>query len=537
MTSSRPGISGIHHITAVTPSATGNLAFYETTLGLRLVKQTVNFDDPYTYHLYYGDAHGAPGTILTFFPWENLPRGKPGAGMVTAIAFAVPGHAMKFWQQRMESAQIPIHQDERFGEPVIQFTDPHGLPLELIGTSPAPAAAPWTGAGLPERYAIRGFHSATATLNSLAPIAGLLEEVMGLKASAQEQNRYRFSMDDPQAPGRCYDVVVDPQARQGLPGGGTVHHIAFRTDNDATQENWQRILRRTGLGVTDVRDRMYFRSIYFRSPGGVLFEMATDPPGFTVDEPLSDLGASLKLPVQYEPMRAGIEKSLPPLRAGAFRHVFREASGALDDGRTLVTLHGTGGSEYDLLPLAADAHPAAAIISPRGRVLENGRPRFFKRLADNVFDQQDIVRRAHELSDFLVNAAQGYGRDTSRLVALGYSNGANIAAAMIMLRPEIFAQAVLIRPLQPLEDPAPPGLHGKQILVLRGRRDRIIPSQSTDRLVQQLKSAGAEVTTRMIDAGHEVTPEDMEAIRQWLPTRQSCDPDCSEEAIVEETVL
>jgi glyoxalase family protein len=314
----RPKISGIHHITAVTSSAAENLAFYETILGLRLIKRTVNFDDPHTYHLYYGDARGAPGTILTFFPWEDLPQGKPGAGMVTAIAFAVPKASMAFWKQRMESAGIRIKRDERFGEPVIQFTDPHGLPLELIGTARPPASTYWQGSNLPEVQAITGFHSATATLNTLEPVAGLLKDVMGMAISGQEQDRYRFSMDNPQAPGHFFDTAIDPQAPPGGPGHGTVHHIAFRTENDTTQANWQTILRRFGLGVTDVRDRKYFRSVYFRSPGGVLFEMATDPPGFGVDETLTGLGASLQLPAEYEPMRTEIEKRLPPLRTEKF---------------------------------------------------------------------------------------------------------------------------------------------------------------------------------------------------------------------------
>jgi len=531
----RPKISGIHHITAASPSAAENLAFYETTLGLRLVKQTVNFDDPYTYHLYYGDAQGTPGTILTFFPWENLPQGKPGAGMVTAIAFAVPMASADFWEQRLESAGTRIDRDERFGEPVIQFTDPHGLPLELIGTAHPPASVYWQGGKLPEAQAISGFHSATATLYALKPVADLLQDVMGMTIIGQERNRYRFAMDDAQAPGHYYDAVIDAQARPGRPGGGTVHHIAFRTENDATQANWQTILKRSGLGVTDVRDRKYFRSIYFRSPGGVLFEMATDAPGFGVDETLTGLGTSLKLPTEYERMRTDIEKRLPPLRTETLQHVFKDASSEVDDERTLVTLHGTGGTEYDLLGLAGKVHANSAIISPRGCVSENGLPRFFKRLADNVFDQKDVVYRAHELSDFLLTIAPRYGRRVDRLVALGYSNGANIAAAVILLRPEVFSQAVLIRPMLPLENPALPDLRGKKILVLRGNRDRIIPSQSTDHLVTMLQTAGAEVTTHSIDAGHEVTADDAEAIRQWMSEQQACYPDCFEEAFLEET--
>lgn len=317
----RPNISGIHHITAISASAVENLAFYENTLGLRLVKQTVNFDDPTTYHLYYGDEQGTPGTILTFFPWEKLPQGRPGSGMVTAIAFAVPMsiNSMDFWKWRMAAEGIRCETIERFGEPVIRFVDPHGLPLELVGISPPPDTSFRQAGNIPKAYAITGFHSSTATLKALEPITALLQDVMGMTLSGQENGRYRFSMDNPEDPGQYFDLIVDPQAHSGRVGSGTVHHIAFRTKNDTTQVQWQSILRESGFDVTDVRDRQYFRSIYFRSPGGVLFEMATDSPGFSVDEAVADLGTALKLPPQYEPSRAAIEKQLPPLRVDVSR--------------------------------------------------------------------------------------------------------------------------------------------------------------------------------------------------------------------------
>ncbi|MFZ1984455.1 MAG: VOC family protein [Desulfatitalea sp.] len=309
-----PHISGIHHITAISASAAENLAFYENTLGLRLVKQTVNFDDPYTYHLYYGDARGAPGTILTFFPWENLPQGRPGAGMVTAIAFGVPRAALDFWQQRLGSMACETQTEERFGDPVLRFADPHGLPLELIGLSEPPATTHWHAGPIAAAHAITGFHSATATLHHLPENKTLLTALMGMTLSGQAHNRYRFATADPTAPGHFWDIVIDPQAPLGQQGGGTVHHIAFRTESEATQLLWQSHLRKAGLSVTDVRDRNYFRSIYFHAPQRVLFEIATNPPGFSVDEEAEVLGASLKLPRAYEHMRPEIEKHLRPLR-------------------------------------------------------------------------------------------------------------------------------------------------------------------------------------------------------------------------------
>ena len=508
--------SAIHHITAVASSAADNVTFYENILGLRLVKQTVNFDDPYTYHLYYGDSQGSPGTILTFFPWENLPQGKPGAGMVTAIGLNIPRQSISFWTKRFEAQAIPFKTSERFGEPVIHFNDPHGLPLELIGTADQPLSVYWQASRIPQEHAIKGFHSATAILRSLEQTNALLTDVMGMSLHAREGDRYRFKMDDTEFPCHFYDIVIDPDAPVGRAGAGTVHHIAFRTRDDHTQADWQAVLRKSGLGVTDVRDRNYFRSIYFNTPEGILFEIATDPPGFGIDETENELGSTLKLPDQYEGMRAEIEQRLTVLRPEPFRHVFRDPQGATDDGHTLVLLHGTGGNEHDLVEIAAHVSDSSAILSPRGNVLENGMPRFFKRLANNVFDEADVIQRSHELADFVVAATAGYGRNLDRMTALGYSNGANIAAAVLLLRPETFSRAILLRPMLPLKNRELPDLHSKKILILRGLYDGVIPAESTDRLEEVLTAAGADVTVRNIDAGHEITPQDIAAISKWL---------------------
>ena len=529
-------ISGIHHITAVTSSAAENLAFYEKILGLRLVKQTVNFDDPFTYHLYYGDANGSPGTILTFFPWENLPRGKPGAGMVTAITFAIPRTSIEFWTRRIGAQAIRVEKSDRFGDPVLQFADPHGLPIELLATSDPPPTAHWPEGPIEKAHAVTGFHSATATVNALEENNNLLREVMGMTLHEQENHRYRFRMTATEAPGHFLDVVYDPKAPLGRPGGGTVHHIAFRTENDASQLRWQSILRKSGVGVTDVRDRKYFRSIYFHIPAGVLFEIATDPPGFTIDESARELGSSLQLPEQYEPMRSEIEQRLPRLRSEPFRHLFEKGPDSADDDRTIVTLHGTGGNENDLIGIVREVNATSAILSPRGQVLENGMQRFFRRMAANVFDEDDVMRRANELSDFILASADKYDRNPDRLTALGYSNGANIAAAVILLRPEVFSCAVLIRPMLPLQNPPLTNLHGKQILVLKGKNDGIIPSASTDRLVKTFQRAGADVKTREMNAGHEITARDLNEISQWLSGPRACSHQDFENLLMEETV-
>jgi glyoxalase family protein len=308
-------INGIHHITAIASSASENLDFYENVLGLRLVKKTVNFDDPYTYHLYYGDAAGAPGTIMTFFPWEQLPPGKAGAGMVTETAFSIPFDAVDFWRKRLSANGIETRETERFGERVIQFEDPHGLSLELVGVSAVPPTVSAKNSAIPSTNAIPGFHSASALLNSLEETQYLLVDMMGMALQGCEGNRFRFKMENVDSVGAFYDVVVDPGAESGRQGGGTVHHIAFRIPTDDGQKYWQKLIRDNGFSVTPVRDRKYFKSIYFHAPGGILFEIATDPPGFAVDESIDLLGHRLQLPNQYESIRTEIEDRLPELQS------------------------------------------------------------------------------------------------------------------------------------------------------------------------------------------------------------------------------
>jgi len=513
-------INGIHHITAIASSVMENVMFYENVLGLRLVKQTVNFDDPYTYHLYYGDGEGAPGTILTFFPWEGLPAGQAGAGMVTVIAFSIPENSVDFWIHRFENLGIDVERQTRFGEPVLRFVDPHGLNLELIGTAGTPEITAWKDSPIPQEHAIAGFHSATIVLNDAENTRLLLTEVMGMSPAGQENGRLRFMMEDQNAPGHFLDVVEDRKASSARQGGGTVHHIAFRTEDSVTQVDWQKRLRRSGVPVTEIRDRNYFRSIYFHEPGGVLFEIATDPPGFAIDEDVRRLGESLQLPEQYESMRSAIRKRLAPLRAPKFQHIFVPSDSGEVANETWVTLHGTGGNEQDLIPLAQNINASTPIISPRGKAPENGMPRYFRRLADGIFDETDVIFRAHELADFLIGATYEYRRQPEHLVALGYSNGANIAAAVLLLRPEIFSGAVLLRPMMPLRHAELPDLNGKQILVLRGVHDTVIPAKETDRLIEALREAGADVSVDEINARHELTRKDIQIASAWMDQGQ-----------------
>lgn len=305
--------TGIHHITAISGPARENLRFYTEVLGLRLVKKTVNFDDPGTYHLYYGDASGTPGTLLTFFPWEKMPPGRPGNGQVSAVAFAVAAHSTKFWKRRLDAGNTSVTETRRFGQAVLQFRDPHGLPLELSATDELPPTRPWTSGSIPREHAVRGLHSATARLRAADRTAQLITQVLGLETVGSEDGRTRYRGRKQQEPGGFFDLVEDPRGPAGRDGVGTVHHIAFRATDERQQHRWQQAVVEFGLDVTPVIDRSYFRSIYFRDSGGVLFEMATDPPGFTIDEEPAALGSGLMLPQRYEPLRAEIEASLPAL--------------------------------------------------------------------------------------------------------------------------------------------------------------------------------------------------------------------------------
>ncbi|MEM1125128.1 MAG: ring-cleaving dioxygenase [Bacteroidota bacterium] len=304
-------IQGLHHITAAARDTQQNVDFYEQVLGQRLVKTTVNFDDPGTYHLYYGDHVGTPGTVLTFFPWPNMVRGQRGTGEAAAVAYAIPVASVDYWAAHLEAQGVPVTETTtRFGEPVLRFADPDGMPLELVATDDPSTIEPWAEGPIPEAHALRGFHSVTLWLRDVGPTSDLLMEQLGYTFVAQEGERYRYQAASNDR-ALYLDLLHKPDQGPGRFGAGSVHHIAFRTVDDAEQAEYQEHLREAGHQVTPVRDRQYFRSIYFREPGGVLFEVATDAPGFAYDEPVETLGDRLKLPDWLEPRRPQIEQRLP----------------------------------------------------------------------------------------------------------------------------------------------------------------------------------------------------------------------------------
>lgn len=306
-------ILGIHHITAIAGNAKRNYDFYTKVLGLRFVKKTVNFDDPHTYHFYFGDETGTPGTIITFFPWDNITTGRRGTGMATEIGYSVPEGSLGEWIKRFEQYNIIYNKPaEKFGEEYVTFIDPDGLKLELTVAAKDDTRKPWVTTDVNEQIATRGFHNVTLTLANIENTAKILTDVFGYKLKEQQVNRYRYvtnAVDN----ANIIDLVEVPEEKRGHVAGGSVHHVAFRVHGDDAQKLYLQKLEALGLGPTPVIDRNYFHSIYFREPGGVLFEIATDAPGFSVDEPVDELGMHLKLPKQYEPRRKEIEGILPEL--------------------------------------------------------------------------------------------------------------------------------------------------------------------------------------------------------------------------------
>lgn len=301
---------GIHHVTAIASDPQANVDFYTKVLGLRLVKQTVNFDAPHVWHLYYGDEKGSPSSILTFFPWPGVMQGKEGAGLTTATAFSVPPESIGFWHERVRTLGLTTESPVVRGDSeVLTLFDNDGMRLELVA-SPGDSRSGWDGVSdIPQEHAVRGLHEVTLSERNLDPTASMLTTFLGMGLSSETAGAASFSMGEGGA-GASVQVVGGIQDR-GLQAGGTVHHVAFRAPNLQTMESWRQELVGRGVNVTEVMDRQYFKSIYFREPGGVLFEIATDEPGFDIDEPLLELGRKLKLPPWLEPSREQIQNSLP----------------------------------------------------------------------------------------------------------------------------------------------------------------------------------------------------------------------------------
>lgn len=492
-------VLGIHHITAISGAAHQNYEFYTRALGLKLVKKTVNYDDPGTYHLYYGDATGSPGSLLTFFPYEGRP-GRPGPGQVTATIYGVARGGVDEWESRLRAHGVPSQKSTRLGAPVLSFFDPHGMGLEILEVETATSAS------------LGSFAGAALSLVHPEKTRELLE-FLGYQVVARTEERTVLSV-----PGdHGFLELRKVSASEGTGGPGTVHHIALRLPDDAAQTQWREKLISRGYQVSPITDRNYFRSIYFRGPEGVLYELATDPPGMLVDEDEASLGRTLRLPPQYEKFRDALQDNLPPLEA-AFRTLELPGTSPM-----LVGLHGTGGDETDLVPLLRRLNPEAHLLTLRGQVVENGQLRFFRRLREGLFDQRDLAERSAQFADFLATRAE-------EKVVVGYSNGANLAAHTMMFFPGSLQTAILIRPMLGWLPPESADLSRHKVLILLGERDRVVSPESGRELARALRNLGARVDVAELPAGHEVTDSDLGQAARWLAALRSDNLEMASEA-------
>jgi glyoxalase family protein len=305
-------IPGIHHVTCITGDTQKCVDFYVSVLGLRFIKKSINQDLPDTYHIYFGDFIGTPGTAMTFFGWPTWPKQRAGSGQVTTVSFAVPHGALDFWSNRLKKLGVDHQRSTRFDAEVLVLHDADGIALELVGGASNDRWVPWPESPVDEQHAIRGFHSVTMTLAETAATFNLLTSVMGFRKVGQEGHRTRFETGSG-GPHAILDVIESPEGPVGEESRGAVHHVAWRTPDAPTQVTWRALLLQAGRNVTPVIDRWYFKSIYYREPGGVLFEIATDGPGFTVDETPEKLGATLSLPPWFQVRREHLDEILPPI--------------------------------------------------------------------------------------------------------------------------------------------------------------------------------------------------------------------------------
>lgn len=508
--------SGIHHVTLITRRVQANVDFYVGFLGLRLVKRTGGYEDAAQLHLIYGDAEGSPGSLITFLVWEDGAAGRAGNGQVSEVAFAVPASSIGDWLTRAIEHRVPVEKPSReFGEPVLRLKDPDGVIVKLVGVD-LPASKPWGDAA----RAVRRLRAVTILTDRLDETAAFVGR-FGYRPGAVSGSVQRMQSDT--------DVVDVRNATgyvPGSPGSGTADHVAFRAADVAAVRAAESELSRIAALPTNVHDRKYFTSLYVREPGGTLLELATDGPGFGIDEPLERLGEVLFVPPHDADRGEDLRVMLPqfalpgeerlPMRDLPFVHRFHAPDDP--DGSVIVLLHGTGGSEADLMPLAHRIAPRATLLGVRGRSHEEGIARWFRRLTMTSFDQADIRAEAEAFTAFVEGAVAGYGLDRSRMTFLGYSNGANFAAAVLALHPGVIRRAILIRAMAALEKMPEPDLTGTKVLMLTGSHDPY--GQYASVLENWLRSGGADLEVRRIEAGHELTQEDQAQAESWLRSRE-----------------
>jgi len=505
--------SGFHHLTAITARVQANVDFYAGFLGLKLVKQTAGFADGEQLHLFYGDAAGSPGSLISFLVWEAGARGRTGHGQVFEFGLAVPRASIGDWLARALKAQVPVEGPAReFGEPVLRLRDPDGIIVKLVGVD-LPATAPLSDPMAPTR--LRSVTLLSEMRDATAEFLGRF----GYRAGKIESGVRRLVSDSD---------VIDLRDGSGfvpaIPGTGMIDHIAFRATDAGAVRN-MRLDLGTAQGLTEVHDRRYFLSLYVREPAGHLIEYATDGPGLAVDEAPEALGRTLQFPPHDAPRAQDLRVMLPqfalpgaeriPMRDLPFIHRFHTPDDP--DGSVIVLLHGTGGNEADLMPLAHRIAPRATLLGVRGRSTEEGINRWFRRYDAVTYDQADIRSEADAFTGFMAGAIQSYGLDAGRISYLGYSNGANLLGAILLLYPGLVSRAILLRGINVLEDLPAPDLTGIDVLLLSGAQDPF--ARMTPALEVALRGAGASLDARTLPAGHELGTGDLDVSKAWLDQR------------------
>ena len=496
----RPEAAGLHHVTAITRRVQANVDFYMGFLGLDLVKRTGGFEDAEQLHLIYGDASGTPGTLVTFLVWEGGAPGRVGLGQLAEIALNVPQDSIGDWLTRALAAGVPVSGPERaFGETVLRLKDPDGITVKLVG------------ADGPMRL-----HSVLMLSDQPEASADFLAG-FGYRRGPREGAVQRLvSARD------AIDIRAAAGFVPGIPGTGTIDHLALRLPDLAALAEAEAVLQAEGTLVSVRKNRKYFTSLYMREPAGVLVELATDAPGMAVDEPEGQLGRTLFVPPRDEARAADLRLRLPqfslpgeerlPMRNLPFEHRFHHPENP--DGSVLVLLHGTGGNEADLMPLAHRIAPRATLLGVRGRSHEEGVARWFRRLSMAEFDQDDIRAEAEAFAGFIEGAVSGYGLDPARISYLGYSNGANFIGALMGLYPTLVRRAILLRAMPALNPLPRTDLAGAQVLVLNGAQDPY--GQFGPALSDWLTQSGAALDARELPVGHGLAAQDIEIAQDWL---------------------
>ncbi|MDQ1901742.1 VOC family protein [Paracoccus sp. WLY502] len=499
--------SGIHHVTAITRDVQANVDFWMGFLGLSLVKQTAGFEDAEQLHLFYGDPAGSPGSLVSFLVWQDGAPGRVGHGRVAEIALAIPRARIGDWLTRAMQRGLRIEGPTReWGEPLLRLRDPDGIIVKLVGTD------------MPDR----GWPAAPGRLRAVTIWSALPERTaaflrpFGYREGGAEGGLTRLVSDSD-----AIDIRDASGFVPGIPGTGVIDHVALRVPDLAALQTHHDTLRARNASEVTVHDRTYFTSLYVREPGDTLVELATDGPGMAVDEAADDLGRTLMFP-PHAGNTGDLRLRLPQFaRPGEERTVMRELPFVhrlrqpdQPDGSAMLLLHGTGGSEADLMPLAHRIAPHATLLGVRGRSTEEGVARYFRRTAMTSFDQDDIRAEAEAFAAFWTGALAAYGLDPARITVMGYSNGANFAGAVMGLHPGLIRRAILMRPMAVLDDLPQVDLTGLSVLTLTGARDPY--GVHAPRLNDWLAARGATLDARVVQAGHDVVADDLAAATDWM---------------------